>query len=386
MSLQLGSSGPLVTAWQHAMVTRFRSYALAADGGPLRADGFFGYDDRDVQKQYQLKTKQLPTGVVSDGDLVALGLQQAPAPLPRHACLTFRGTGGIVGQDYTSRVAQACSNVVEEIPILYPASMGGIPVGAAGDINAPSGSKCVDLAFEMACQWIESNRRTFVLGGYSLGAIAASKVRAALLPDGRLAAHADRYVAGYCFGNPARAYGHTFYLGAIPGGFGISNWSLPQEACTWDWCELVDPGDLYGNASGGEIGEILRTVYLMVMGTTVSDPVGTVTKMIPLLLKLLDEAGIQLPFLNIPSVVTGALAGLLLALLPAQVGGLLGNTDNETAAAVQAAIEALRFFASNPPTASHISYEFREAIPGMTYLDLATQHVRHWAALKPVRV
>ncbi len=58
--------------------------------------------------------------------------------------------------------------------------------------------------------------------------------------------------------------------------------------------------------------------------------------------------------------------------------------DKETAAAVQAAILALRFFADQPPTAAHISYEFRDAIPGVTYLDLAAQHVRHWAAIKSV--
>jgi hypothetical protein len=43
-----------------------------------------------------------------------------------HAGLTFRGTGGIVGLDYTSRVAQEAG--LEEFPILYPGSMGGISV------------------------------------------------------------------------------------------------------------------------------------------------------------------------------------------------------------------------------------------------------------------
>lgn len=385
MSIQLSSRGPLVSAWQHLMAARFKSYALAADGGPLRVDGFYGYDDRDVQREYERRTGQLVDGIVSDHDLQALGLTDAPPPPPpRHALLTFRGTGGIIGQDYTSRVAQLCSDVVEEIPIDYPAAMGGIPVGAASNPGAPSGRKCVEIAVEMGRAWIRSNERTFILGGYSLGAIAASKLRADLLPGGILEDHADRYAGGYCIGNPARQFGHTFYLGAIPGGYGIADWHLPEQACTWDWCELVDPGDLYANASGGEVGDILRTAYRLVMDTEVSDPIGTAVKLIPNLLRIVNEAGIELPVPNVPGILTGALAGLLLAFLPAEVGRLLGMGDNESAAAVMAAVEALRFFADQPPTADHISYEFRHAIPGMTYLDLAAQHTRHWASQKPV--
>lgn len=299
-------------------------------------------------------------------------------PPPRHAGLTFRGTGGIVGLDYTSRVVQACADIVKEIPVDYPATMGGIPVGAASDVGAPSGEKCVQIAVENACRWIETTDRTFVLGGYSLGAIAASRVRAELLPGGRLAAHADRYVAGYCFGSPARRLGHTFFAGAVPGGFGIGDWHLPEAACTWDWCELVDSDDMYGNSPGGDVGDVLRKVQAMVMATEVTDPVGTVRKMIPLLLGLLDEAGVDLPF-NIPGMVTGALAGLLASLLPG-----LPVTGGETGAAVQAAMIALKFFTANPPTAPHISYEWRQAIPGMTYVDLAVQHVRYWSGQKLV--
>ncbi|MBU8830815.1 hypothetical protein [Mycolicibacterium goodii] len=306
-----------------------------------------------------------------------------PPPPPRHAMLTFRGTGGIVGQDYTSRIAQACADVVEEIPILYPASMGGIPVGAANNTGAPSGNTCVQIAVDMAADWLDANpHRSFLLCGYSLGAYAASRVRAELLPGGRLERHAGRFVAGVMLGNPARPFGHTYYLGAIPAGFGIANWQLPQAACTWDWCELVEPGDMYANTPGGDVGDVIRKVQEMVMNTTVSDPIGTVRKMIPLLLQLLDEAGVEFPFV-IPLLVTNALAGLLAAFLPGLPAAMSGG---ETGAAVQAAIVALKFFASNPPTAAHISYEWREAWPGMSYLSLGIQHVRDWSTNTPVLV
>lgn len=379
-----GTQQAETVAWQRAIVAFAESYALAANGGPLKVDGWIGYDDAAVAAEYRRRRKlpPPPAGVVVTREEYAALVKTAPPPPPAvHAALTFRGTGGIIGADYTSRLAHMTGS--REVPILYPAAMGGIPVGAASDLGAPSGQKCVDIAVELACQEIERSSYTFHLFGYSLGAIAASKVRAALLPGGRLAGHAHRYVCGVMLGNPARAFGHTFYLGAIPAGFGIADWHLPREACTWDWCELIDDGDLYGNAAGGQIGEVLRAAYRMIMDIEVSDPIGMAGALIRNVLRLLDEAGVQLPF-DIPGIVTGALVGLLLAFLPAEWAKYIQIGDKETAAAVQAAILALRFFADQPPTADHISYEHRHAIPGVTYLDLAAQHVRHWAAAKPV--
>ncbi len=314
-------------------------------------------------------------------EYAALVKTAPPPPPPAHAALTFRGTGGVVGLDYTSRLAQMTGS--REVPILYPAAMGGIPVGAARDITAPSGQKSLDMAVELANQEIEQSSYTFHLFGYSLGAIAASKIRASLLPGGRLEAHAERYVCGVMFANPARPIGHTFYLGAVPGGFGIADWHLLEVAAMWDWCELVDPGDLYGNAPVGEIGEVLRRAYRMVMDIELSHPIDTTRNLVRSVLKLLDEAGVDLP-IDSPGIIPGALAGLLLAVLPAKFADYLRLGDRETAATVQAAILALKFFVGWPLTADHISYEFRDAVPGVTYLDLGAQHVRHWAATKSI--
>lgn len=87
MPLQLGSSGPVVAAWQRVMVARFKSYALAADGGPLKVDAYYGYDDAAVQREYQRRTSQPQTGVVSDHDLAALKI----APLTRPIIFTVEG-------------------------------------------------------------------------------------------------------------------------------------------------------------------------------------------------------------------------------------------------------------------------------------------------------
>ncbi len=56
------------------MLARFASYAKSADGGPLKVDSYFGYDDQAVQKEYQRRTNQTQNGVVSQADLVKLGL------------------------------------------------------------------------------------------------------------------------------------------------------------------------------------------------------------------------------------------------------------------------------------------------------------------------
>lgn len=62
------------------------------------------------------------------------------------------------------------------------------------------------------------------------------------------------------------------------------------------------------------------------------------------------------------------------------------NVGGETAAAVQAARLALQFFAAQPPTKPHITYEFVEVLPGRTYYQLGVDHVRDRSARAPVRM
>ena len=386
MPLQLGSKGDIVRSWQRVMVSRFASYALEADGKPLKVDGYFGYSDQRVQMEYQRRTRAPQTGIVSDNDLIVFGvIKPPPAPPPRHACLTFRGTGGIVGQDYTSRVA-AASPFLAEVPVPYSASMGPLPVGAAQNIAAPSGQQSRDQAVEWAARWIETTPRTFALAGYSQGADAASRVRAMLEPGGRLEGHRDRYVCGVMFGNPTRRRHHTFFNGPIPAGEGIADWHLPQSACTWDWLECVQPGDLYANVPAGDVGEVCREAYRLIMSLQFTDLGALASAFLQNLMRLLDEAGVDPKGLQKPDQIIGGFIGGFLSSLAPQLAPLVGQAANpESAAAAQAAVLGLRFAATSPPTRDHITYEWAEAIPGLTYLALAIQHVNHWAALKAVR-
>ncbi|MBU8821061.1 hypothetical protein KL864_34965 [Mycolicibacterium goodii] len=311
-----------------------------------------------------------------------------PPPKPRHLGIVFRGTGGVIGQDYVSRVCQGAADLVEERNPQWPASMGGLPPGAPG---TPSMNKAVQIAIAAGAAEIRSGR-SFVLGGYSAGAIAAAKLRAMLEPGQPLAAYRDNYVCGFAFGNPARAFGHTYYLGAIPNGRGISDFNMPASTLGWDWCDLVHPDDMYANVPLGDAGDIMTAIYQAVTDTQLSDPLGTLRAILAAIPKVLAEAGVSIPLLAQVGVgaLTGnpaAMAGVLLPVLTSTLAGLIGGATGGQltgpAAAVQAAIIALRFAASG--TAPHINYHTWEVWPGQTYLGLAIQHVRDWASRVPVR-
>jgi len=67
-------------------------------------------------EEFQKRVGLPATGIADFATCGRLGAW--PPPPPRHAGLTFRGTGGIVGLDYTSRVAQEAG--LEEFPISLP--------------------------------------------------------------------------------------------------------------------------------------------------------------------------------------------------------------------------------------------------------------------------
>src|SRR6185503_12129506 len=197
--------GPEVAVIREKLAGKFQ---WARDMGVTEGDV---YDETTAAAiaEFQKRVDLPVTRIANFSTRVRLGAWPPPPP-PRHAGLTFRGTGGVVGMDYTSRVAQEAG--LDEIPILYPATMGGLPVGTATDPRAPSGNGAVVEAIQLATNWIESNpQRTFCLVGYSLGAIAASKVRAMLLPGGPLEQFAPNYVCGVMFANPSDVRAHLLW-------------------------------------------------------------------------------------------------------------------------------------------------------------------------------
>ena len=378
----LGDTGPEVAAIRSKLAFK---YQWARDLGVGAGDTYDTTTAKAIS-EFQRRTNLPVTGVANLATRIRLGTYPPPPP-PRHAILCFRGTGGVIGLDYVDRLADACGRRVERIdvaPELMP-SMGMAPVGAAADITALSGNESVDYMVNWAVTWKLNNpKRTLLVAGYSLGAIAATKFYLEFLPGGRLAQFRDQFVAAATFGNPARSFGRTFYLGPIPAGEGISDIRIPEGARNdigWRWADLVAPGDLYSNVTGGrQVLEVCRGAYQAVMTQQLHDPAALMTAMLPIITNLLDEAGISLTSLNLGAIGVGMFGGLLSAL----GAPIPTDPNNETGAAVQAAIQALKFVASQPPTAPHITYEFAEVLPGRTYLDIGIQHVNDWAARVPV--
>lgn len=357
--------------------------------------------------EFQKRVGLPQTGIANFATRVRLGSYPPPAP-PTHAMLTVRGTGGIIGLDYTSQIAQA-SPTHHEVPIDYIASMGGLPVGAANDPSAPSGNDAGEQAREMLTQWVLSTTASFSLSAYSLGTKGALLFLNDLFDSSHpLYPHRTRLVCVVFIADPWRPYGHTFYLGPIPSGQGIGApyFTLSQaamDALGWRVCWLANDSDLYTNAPLGGTGQVLADIEQIVLDTAVSDPLGTIQRAIPYLLQLLQkDAGINSLFDGVAGGLLTSLAGGQLALTAGLVGlllpvleggfqgliaGISGNGSNlpaGVAADVQAAILALKFFGSG--TAPHLSYQNTAWSPNgpQTYLELGIQHANDWGARTPV--
>ncbi|ATN92140.1 lysin B [Mycobacterium phage TipsytheTRex] len=308
--------------------------------------------------------------------------------MTRHLGVVFRGTGGVIGQDYVSRTLQACSDLVEEVNPEFPATMGGLPVGEAGDINDPSMAKAVEIAVEDAKHIIAQHPdRKLVIGGYSAGAVAAAHVRQYVQET-----CPDRYVCSFSFGDPTRPKGGAFFAGKPAPGHGISTWRY-GDIKDWRHCWLAAPGDMYASVPDGDTGLIMGDFYDIVTNVELSDPVatlGAILRKLPDLLvhlRLLQhkESPVSPGLLGLITETDKILQGRINPLNPLgglllSVVGLLDGEPDGLAAGINAALEGIRFVAQQPPTAPHIQYENREVWPGQTYLGLAIQHVRDWSS------
>lgn len=341
MSLRLGDRGPTVRKWRQVMAARFAGYAKVH--GPLPDGDEYGPRAFAWQREYEFRTGQPQDGEVSNADLAALGVDAGAAAHGRHLGIVFRGTGGVIGQDYVSRTLQPCADLVEEVNPAFAATMGGIPVGAAGGLGDPSMAKAIDLTLADAKRIVTdalavNPKRRVIVGGYSAGAVAAALLRQWLMQT-----HPEAYLCSFSFGDPTRPEGGAYYRGVPAPGRGISTWRYGDVADARH-CWLAAPGDMYTSVPAGPVGDIMDTAYEMVTHFQLTDILGTAQAILTQIPVIIDEA-VRAPV-----------------------------------AAFQAIDIALRFATSSPPTAAHIQYEFREVWPGMTYLGLAVQHVRDWAS------
>jgi hypothetical protein len=280
-------------------------------------------------------------------------------------------------------VARACSGIAEEIPVQSPNSFGPIPPLTTPDgLRAPSYQESVAIAVDWAVDWVQHYPdRPVVAGGYSQGAEAASRFRMEFEPGGRLAHLRANFRCGYVFGNPSRHNEATYYGGPGTPFEGIAQFRTPWLG--WDWCELIDPGDLYGTSARGLTGEIERDVYALCTEMELHSGVVEFTETfiancLEVLHNLDGDAyddvrrGLARHRVELPAVPV---------LPPERLQPLTDKllSVHGVAAAIAACVDGLIFFCSPPyPTADHCEYGVREVWPGQTYVGLAVQHVRDY--------
>ncbi len=280
----------------------------------------------------------------------------------RHAVLTFAGTWAAPGTGYPSGVVNAADpDLVFEVPIQAPWTFGPIPPGAP---LSPSYAESVGIAVTNAIGWINNYpKQTFALGGYSQGAEAASRVLAEVM-TGSLQWAKPNLIGGYTFGNPWRLTGHTFPGGTDPGGRGIAATNLtaaqiPKDSNGIDtWWDFANPGDLYTTTPNDQAGADITAVYKAAVQLGIN-----INAALALIAGLTGQ---------------GSLAQEVLALVTDPIVG--------GPALVEAIDLAVAFYSTNPPTLPHITYEFVDALPNQSSVQVATNHLNQIAAATSARM
>ena len=309
------------------------------------------------------------------------------APRKRHPAYVFRGTGGVIGQDLVSLVCQSVTDLVEEINPPWAATMGGIPVGTAGNINDPS----MWTAVQGTVAWTQNDiigriranpKIKIIVGGYSAGAIVA-----AIVIDWLKKNYPDNYLCSFSFGDPTRPFGGGFFGRPPAWGRGISTISY-GDPTDWRHCWLAHDGDMYTQIPGGVAGDIMDDIYEEVTRFAFTDLMAVTLRVVTAIPTVMTKAGI--PLTGVLSAMAGGLPGIILfgfTNLLASLGGLIpgGKPDDQLtgqAAAARAAVIAVTFLFQG--TGPHIRYHLDAAWPGgPTFLQLAQQHVRDWASRHP---
>lgn len=287
MSLQLGSNGPLVTRWQQLMVERFHSYAVAANGGPLKADGYYGNDDAAVQREYESRTHQPEDGIVSDHDLAALGLADPVLPIAfsieghqsnmffgpaADTCTQLEGEGVChhkpIGYNNGAIPFDNASGINELAHQVASRQIEGPPV----DVNNPDGPK-VMWPFPAGTPWAYVD--------YSQGAIVGSYFYFDFLAPGKPLNWRLRDLRGVLtYGNPCRqtdsiAPWATSWIkktgthGLDP----IRRFGLPgYPAKPGNWMDVYREGDIFAENTDDKAGEAKAAVYEAVMGKVIGNP------------------------------------------------------------------------------------------------------------------
>jgi PE-PPE domain len=311
----------------------------------------------------------------------------------KHAVLTVGGTWEPApGTQYPSNTVNGLAqfvndSLVYEVPVPYPASFG--PVG--GPFTSPSYQQSVDIAETWITDWLGAHpTQTFILGGYSQGGEVVSRIAIRLM-GGDLAHYLPNFVGGYTFGNPCRGAGFHAPTIADPGGRGISAvnmTTLPTVNGQVVWADYVhspangDAGlDMYASVPTNQAGKDMTDVYTSATNAQVNNLGALTQDIVNTLVAVVEDLG------GVPTV-DGSLTGLLsnpLGLITLLQGALTGSQPIGVQAAIQAAINGIKFLAApGGATAPHISY--LSEIAGYSNLVAdAVGWLNHIATLTPAQ-
>ena len=323
---ELGMRGDQVAKIQAKLVQK---YQWVRDRG-LLVTGV--YDDLTVEvvEEFQARVGLRVTGIADWATQNRLGVFDKPQRNTKRVTVyTVAGTGVDMWTGYPADVARALdTSVFYWQPVAYPAAP--FPMGKSARAGEDELVRLMSL---------RDPADPFILIGYSQGAMVTSRVLRRIL-DGNLKQYRPGILAGVTFGNPLRERGHTFPGGADPGGHGLDPKCL-QGAPEW-WHDYAIPGDIYTCATGTDdeqANDNMTAVYRIVQADSRFGFLGRNN-----LLEQLAE----------------------LQRDPIENGGSL----------FRAISSGIGFIAGDPPTAPHIEYHARQAVPGVTYLDHAISYVR----------
>lgn len=407
---------------------KFMRAMFASYAGKLADTNLFDQQMQDAVTEMQsrlvgsgrLTAGRFIPGVLDLTTEIAMGFK-APPPPPTHAMLSVRGTGGVIGWDYTSQIPAALPGIYHEVPMDYPATMGGLPVGVAGD--GPSGDDAADVAEQLLTAWVLNNTGTFAVDGYSLGTKGVIQFLNKLFdPTTELYPHRGRLVCVVLIADPWRPFGKSFYLGPVCSGQGIgapyfTMSAAAQAALGWSCCWLAQENDMYTNAPLGAVGQILADVEKIILGLSLDDPLALMGLLVTYIWKIVSQDGGLQTVLGLPAapttnepggqttidplggllggiingntILTIPVAGLIIALIEGLIAGIQGygqNIEPGVDADTQAAVLALKFFGGG--IQGHLTYDVDpwSGNSPQTFLQLGIQHAADYGSRVPVQL
>lgn len=264
MTLQLGDRNETVRRWRQVMAAMFPAYARVL--GPLPTDtDEFGLRAVAWQQEYERRTYQAMDGVVSDQDLIALGITKKTLSL-------FFTVEGHLSDMFRGPVADTATQLEREgrchhLPTWY--NNGAIPFDNQSGVN--------ELARRMG-QTTQDNGVPFpagtkcMLGGFSQGMIVVYDfIEQYLMPGKPLAWRMPDVVGFLQYGNPCRATDSTGTHGLDPyKRFGLPGCvpELPNVKEVWRH------GDIFAENTSDQAGKVKSAVYQAVArGDIFSSPV-----------------------------------------------------------------------------------------------------------------